>query len=260
MLDLEELEKFVAFAELGTLTKVAERYNISVPSITRSMRHIEECYGVPLFNRSGNRIELNENGKVAVSSASKLLEAAGESLRSVREYDRRRKTIVVKSAAPAPLWALIPTLNNIRGDMVVSSEVSRSEDVLASWKRGDADIAILPYPFEGSEPFLEENLFVSVPADSELAQRKNVSFADIDGMTFLLRYDFSFWGTLCREKMMHTRFLVQSDTSVFVELVRASSIPCFTTDRAKLPDDFGRVCIPVSDREAHVTFYKAERR
>lgn len=260
MLNLEELEKFVSFGELGTLTKVADRFSVSVPSVTRAMQNIEECYGVPLFVRSGNRIELNENGKEALLSARKLLSDAESSIRDVREYDRRRKTVVVKSCAPAPLWALIPALNDIRGEKVVSSEVMRSEDVLSAWKNGDADIVILPYPIEGSRPFLEENLFVAVPSGSELASRENVTFSDLDGMTFLLRYDLSFWGTLCRNRMKNSKFLVQSDTSVFVELVKASSIPCFTTDRAKLPEDFGRVSIPLSDSEAHVMFYKAERR
>ena len=42
MLDLYELEQFVAFAELGTLSRVAEKFHISTPSITRSMQHLEE--------------------------------------------------------------------------------------------------------------------------------------------------------------------------------------------------------------------------
>lgn len=36
MLDLYELEQFVAFAELGTLSRVAEKFHISTPAITRS--------------------------------------------------------------------------------------------------------------------------------------------------------------------------------------------------------------------------------
>ena len=40
MLDLYELEQFVAFAELGTLSRVAEKFHISTPSITRSMQHL----------------------------------------------------------------------------------------------------------------------------------------------------------------------------------------------------------------------------
>lgn len=38
MLDLNELQQLVDFADLGTLSKVAEKGHISTPSITRSMK------------------------------------------------------------------------------------------------------------------------------------------------------------------------------------------------------------------------------
>ena len=65
MLDLNELEQLIAFADTGTLSKVAEAFHISTPSVTRSMKNIEEEFGVFLFHRTKNRIELNETGKVA---------------------------------------------------------------------------------------------------------------------------------------------------------------------------------------------------
>ena len=37
MIDLNELSQLVAFADLGTLSRVAEEFHISTPSITRSM-------------------------------------------------------------------------------------------------------------------------------------------------------------------------------------------------------------------------------
>ena len=38
MLDLNELEQLIAFADTGTLSKVAEAFHISTPSVTRSMK------------------------------------------------------------------------------------------------------------------------------------------------------------------------------------------------------------------------------
>jgi len=85
MLDLHELQQLVAFADLGTLSKVAEEGHISTPSITRSMKTVEESFGVPLFERSKNRIALNETGKAAVEAARKLLAEADEAVRQVRQ-------------------------------------------------------------------------------------------------------------------------------------------------------------------------------
>ncbi len=41
MVDLYELKQLTAFAELGTLSRVAEAFHLSTPSVTRSMQHLE---------------------------------------------------------------------------------------------------------------------------------------------------------------------------------------------------------------------------
>ena len=108
---------------------------------------------------------------------------------------------------------------------------------------------------------MEERLYVCVPPDHALAQKAELRFADINGFNFLLRTELGFWDALCREKMPSSKFLVQADTTAFDELVRSSSLPCFTTDygqrhHANYPQ---RVNLPLRDPEAHVTFYLARR-
>lgn len=73
MLNLLELEQLVAFADYGTLSKAAETLNISQPTITRTMQHLEDTFGVPLFQHSKNHISLNETGLRAVEYAKQLL-------------------------------------------------------------------------------------------------------------------------------------------------------------------------------------------
>ena len=65
MIDLNELSQLVAFADLGTLSRVAEEFHISTPSITRSMQHLEQYFGVPLFTRGKNR----KNGRGSCPNA-----------------------------------------------------------------------------------------------------------------------------------------------------------------------------------------------
>ena len=60
--------------------------------------------------------------------------------------------------------------------------------------------------------------------------------------------------------MPASKFLVQTDTSVFDELVRASSLPCFTTDYGHLQGGYPtRIHIPLTDDDAHITFYIAKK-
>jgi len=266
MIDLNDLKQLVAFADLGTLSKVAEEGHISTPSITRSMKNVEESFGVPLFERSKNRIALNATGKVAVDAARKLLAEAEQAVRQVQDYDQQCRTLTVKSCAPAPLWELLPELNASHPGMTIASSICQNEEVLAAWQDKHCDIAILPFPLEDADAvvreFMHERLFVCVPPSHELAQHKSLTFADINGFNFLLRTELGFWDALCRQKMPASRFLVQTDAFTFDELVASSSLPCFTTDyfneaQRRYP---GRVFVPLTDAEASVTFYVAQRR
>lgn len=261
MIDLYELSQLVSFADLGTLSRVAEEYHISAPSITRSMQHLEESFGVTLFSRGKNKIELNETGKVAVLYARKLLQEADQTIQQVRSFDQRQRTIVVKSCAPAPLYELLPKLNNQYPNIMISSAICQNEEVLSYWEDASCDIAILPFRIENAKIFMRENLFVCVPADHELAQHKSLTFAQINGFNFLLRTELGFWDTLCRKKMPASKFLVQPDVYAFDELVKSSSLPCFTTDYFLSQDGYpGRINIPLTDEEAHTTFYIISRK
>lgn len=256
MLDLYELQQLVTFAELGTLSSVAEKFHISTPSVTRSMQHLEQVFGVTLFARGKNRIELTKTGELAVEQAWKVLQEADRAVQLVRSFEQRQHTIVIKSCAPAPLWELLRELNAQHPNMMVSSAVCQNDEIVEAWENDVCDIAVLPFPLQEAKQYMCEKLCVCVPSDHELAKHKSLTFGEINGFNFLLRTELGFWDTLCREKMPASKFLVQTDPAEFDELVRASSLPCFTTDYSQ--SQFGypnRVNVPLSDSEANVTFY-----
>ena len=73
MLELYLLRQLAAFKAYGTLSEAAERLYLSQPALSRNMRKLEEEIGVPLFVRSRNKLELNENGSLTAELAEKAL-------------------------------------------------------------------------------------------------------------------------------------------------------------------------------------------
>lgn len=265
MLDLEELEQLVAFADCGTLSKAAEALHISQPTLTRSMKHLEDEFGVPLFVRGKNKIELNDTGLKAVGYARTLLAEARGAVSSVRRFDKSLRTVTVESCAPAPLWTLLPRLAAALPEMAVTSEINRDGDIFASVSSCRCDIGITTAAPEGSAlkavPFLREALSVCVPPDHELAAKKSVTFAEINGYNFLLRSEIGFWGGIHHAKMPASKFFVQRDDLAFKELIQSSSLPCFTTNLVYDTREYlrGRRVIPITDPEAEVTYYLVYR-
>ena len=260
MLDLNELEQLVMFADMGTLSLAAEQLHISQPTITRTMQQLEETFGVSLFVRGKNKILLNDTGKKAVEEARELLIKADNVLNHVRDFDKSLHTITVTSCAPAPLWDLLPALSSAYPQMTIASSLKEIPSILEDLDLGSCQLAILPKQIQTdgyiNMPFLEENLSVCVLFSHELAAKNSVTFSELNGFNFLLRSDIGFWDEMCRREMPSSKFLVQTDEFEFQELIKESSLPCFTTNLAinyhKLLA--GRKIIPITNPQANVTY------
>ena len=144
MLNLNELEQFVLFAEHGTLLKVSEITNISRPTLTRSMKHVEDAFGVSLFKRGKNRLELNKTGQKAIIYARQILDAEKNAIQAVKEFDQHLHSITIVSCAPAPLWEFLPKISANYPEYSIISRICSLSAVVSSLCQGDASIGILP--------------------------------------------------------------------------------------------------------------------
>lgn len=258
--EIYQLEQLLAFAECGTLSGAAERLHLSQPALSRSMQRLEAELQIPLFDRQKNKIEFNENGRMAVEYARQVMEKCQDMISRIQAFDRSRRTILIGVCAPAPLWEIPPVLSDLYPDRTISSEM-RENDVLLQGLRDDVyQMVILPYPVE--EPgitcvkYEEEHLFFSLPPAHPLSGSKALYMKDLNGETMLLRNRLGFWRDVADQKMPDTRFLEQ-EVIAFNELVKSSALPSFTTDvvlrREGGPQN--RVNIPILDEEANVTYY-----
>lgn len=261
MLDLSELYQFVTYAEYGTLSAAAEILHISQPTLTRTMHHVEESFAVPLFHRGKNRIELTDTGKVAVEQARSLLAETEKAIQAVQTFERNQHMITIHSCAPAPLWSLLPELSRRFPENIISSKLTNMDEIIQNVISGNADIGILPQSYSHKDllcvPYVEEQLYVCIPEEHILAEQSNLSLSQLNGFNCLLRDEIGFWTDLVKEKMPASRFLVQTDEFEFEELVRTSTLLCFSSSKAV---DFnqtlkGRKLIPLTDPEVNVTYH-----
>ena len=258
--EIYQLEQLLAFAECGTLSGAAERLHLSQPALSRSMQRLEAELQVPLFDRQKNRVAFNETGRMAAESARQVLEKCRDMMLRVQAFDRSQRTILLGSCAPAPLWEIVPALTDLFPDWTISSEMRENDVLLQGLRSGVYQFIILPHPTEedglSCTRYGEEHLYFSLPPAHPLSGSRTLRMRDLNGETMLLRSRLGFWQELTNQKMPDTRFLVQEDTA-FEDLVRASALPCFTTDVAlkRSGNVQNRINVPISDAEANVTYY-----
>ena len=264
LLNLENLRQLVAFADCGTLSAAAKKCHVSQPTLTRTMQMVEEDFGVPLFIRSKNKIELNETGLLAVQNARNVLSSAESTYNIVRAFDKAKRTIQIQSCAPAPLWSLIPRLTGRFPEMSLTSEiVAKSDKIIENVQEDACSLGVVLYPVEEDEIFcrkyLDEKLSICLPADHEIIALKKtaVTFDDIDGYNCLLRSQLGFWSELVYRKMPSSKFLVQADDFAMEELTKNTELPYFVTDVSSVEKGLAkdRTVLPIEDEEACVSYY-----
>lgn len=272
MLTYEEMQYFLAFADCKTLTQVAEKFSISQPTITRAMKKAEAEFQVPLFNRTKNSIQLNDNGRLAAEEIRLLLRQTDEMFGRVRAFDRSRRTISLGSAAAVQLPVLVSALSSVFPDKSISSELKLPDELLTGLDKNTYQLIILPNDpaVTGPDRYFSrkigsEHLMFYLPKGHRYARRKSLSLAEMNGENMLLYSDIGFWAGIVRKKMPDSRFLVQDERYSFRELIVNSILPCFTTDLAidtRFSPD--RRTVPISDPEVNVTYYlvcrKSDRR
>ncbi len=75
-MELYQLRGFAAVAELGHLTRAAEKLHISQPALSAQIKALEDELGVILFERSASGMTLTPAGKRLLPEAVKVIEAA----------------------------------------------------------------------------------------------------------------------------------------------------------------------------------------
>ncbi len=259
MIEFNQLEHLIAIVENKTMSKAAEKLHISQPGLTRSIQRLENDLGLPLFNHKKNKIELNENGKLAIKYAKKLLENREEMIKELGKLSQSH--ISFGSIAPAPLWGVAYVLSK-NNEIQVESTLEQNEDILIEeLEKGNYSLIILNHPLDNnkyiSQKFLDESLYLSVPPAHPLAPFKEVSFSDLNGQSVLLLSKIGFWTHICKTLLPDSHLLFQDDPSVFNELTKMSALPNFrsniTIQREKTEDN--RILIPITDPQSHVSYY-----
>ena len=74
---LRQLEYFVAVGEAGSIVLASERVNVSSPSISSAISHLENEFGIALFVRKhAHGLHLTQAGQLFLAKAKKVLAEA----------------------------------------------------------------------------------------------------------------------------------------------------------------------------------------
>ena len=259
-MELEQMRQLDAIARRGTISAAADELHLSQPALSRSIKRLERELGQELFTRTHNSATLNDAGRLAVDHARNLLRDERMMLDAFADLARRQRTLLVGTVAPAPVWHLTAlTVERFPGTLLNPVTLPEDEVERRLMNRSvDLAVTLRPQilPTMRSVQLMTEDLYAFLPESHRLAKASTVSFADLDGESFLVLSEVGFWMDMLRRNMPHAHIVEQADRSVFEQLVRTTELISFVTNIThESRSNLERVAVPIVDADAHATFY-----
>ena len=196
-MEMQQVIYFRALCEELNFTRAARRCNVSQPSLTRSIRLLEEEFGGALFHRERNHTHLSELGEVVKPHLDQILDEAQAASRRALDIkqltEARLKLGVMCTVAPSDLIRLLIGVRARHPGVHLEVADATAEELDRRLRTGELEAAILAAPDQAREPHLHylslfrERFVIVIRPDHRFANMKAVRVSDLSAEDYLRR-------------------------------------------------------------------------
>jgi LysR family transcriptional regulator, nitrogen assimilation regulatory protein len=193
-MDVVQLKTLIHVAELGSLSKAADRLNIAQPALSRQIRLLEEELGIFLFERHGRGMVITEVGREVLDHATRVM-AELEAIRHSASGGRSsfRGMVMVGTTPTVAEIVTVPLVRRIKEahpQLVVRFSSAYSGHLLDWLQRGELELAVSydPQPLRSLRilPVMMENFLLVSAGAERLSLNRAVPFANLAGEELVL--------------------------------------------------------------------------
>jgi DNA-binding transcriptional LysR family regulator len=191
-MDLRQLAALVAVADHGTFSAAAKRLHTVQSNVSAHIARLERELGVQLVDRAAGR--LTEEGEAVVERARRIqaeLDALVADVASVgKEVSGGVRAGVIGTTARWLVPRLLEAMRDEHPRVHVVIVEATTTSLLPQLASGQLDMAVVNLPSESdeiaTEPLFEEDLLVVAPSGHPLAEREEVTLAELAEHELLL--------------------------------------------------------------------------
>lgn len=163
-MDTRLFDDVLALLEEGNLNRAAARRNVTQPAFSRRIRNFENWVGIPLLNRSANRIDLHPAlaaNRSEIRATIQRIEALRARLRDGGTGGGRLVLVTQHALAARITPDALAALHEAEPALTTRLRTMNREDCLSFFVRGDADLLMI-YEARG---------FPRLPFDDSIGRR-----------------------------------------------------------------------------------------
>ena len=228
-MEITQLKYFYALAQNQHVTRTAEQLHIAQPSLTQSIRRLENELNVKLFKSNGRNIVLTDCGKYLQKKIEPLLKTLNEIPEEIQALTGDRKKMLKINVLAA---------STLITDTIIRYQKEHPEvrfQIVQNVETEDADITIFtreffqqPLASRDSFYIFSEEIFLAVPNTSEYAQKETITLSEVAGKSFISLAGTKGLRSICDRFCLHAGFkpnvVFESDNASAVKNLIGASI------------------------------------
>ena len=192
-MDLQQLRYFQVVARLEHMRRAAEELVIAQPALSRAIARLEKELGVPLFNRVGRQLQLNQFGRAYLQRVEQIfneLEAGQREINDLAGPESGQVGLVALHTIGAQLLPeLISKYRQQHPNVTFRLFQNGSQTMLTQLARSDVDLCLTAHLPEqqglGWIKLMTEEIFLAVPSQHQLANRSSIRLREVASEAFV---------------------------------------------------------------------------
>lgn len=192
--DLKGLAALRAVVELGGVEQAGHFLHIGQPAVTKRLRALDECYGIPLMQRKGRKLELTAAGDLVYAFSCLALDHQTtllDDLLSLSQGKNKLRLEVTFAIGEHLLPELLLSFSDNFPEYRIQSRMGYSRRIQTRLATGLSDMALLElapdHPDILVQKWLEDELILVCAPSHVLSDCKAISLEQLTQQNFVLR-------------------------------------------------------------------------
>ncbi|WP_339191572.1 LysR family transcriptional regulator [Paenibacillus sp. FSL R5-0490] len=189
-MELLQLKYFLTVARCEHVTEAAGKLHVTQSSLSKTIQRLEDDLGVPLFDRIGRKLRLNDFGRTFLQRTEKALFELEQGKREIADLsnpDQGTLQLAVTTASTLP--GILREFRKNKPDIQFHVQMVSLENMSRLLHRGEVDFCLSSPPIEGDDIecqiLYDDPIVVAVPMGHRYADRSSIQLTDLKDEWFV---------------------------------------------------------------------------
>ncbi|WP_339301801.1 LysR family transcriptional regulator [Paenibacillus sp. FSL R5-0623] len=189
-MELLQLKYFLTVARCEHVTEAAGKLHVTQSSLSKTIQRLEDDLGVPLFDRIGRKLRLNDFGRTFLQRTEKALFELEQGKREIADLsnpDQGTLQLAVTTASTLP--GILREFRKNKPDIQFHVQMVSLENMSRLLHRGEVDFCLSSPPIHGDDIecqiLYDDPIVVAVPMGHRYADRSSIQLTELKDERFV---------------------------------------------------------------------------